>query len=118
LGWLAALQGNLGKARSLFEESLMLLREVGSKQYLADGLCYMARIAGIQGEYTRARTLFEEGLALYKELGNRSDLAITSSWLAQVLFVSQHDLMLIDSLLEERRVRKEYRIGCRSRWSA
>jgi len=101
LGWLASLKGNLARARSLFEQSLTLFREVGNKKGFADGLCYMARLAGMQGEYTRSRTLFEEGLAHYREVGDKYDLAITSYWMAQMLFVSQGDPLLVGSLLSE-----------------
>jgi predicted ATPase/class 3 adenylate cyclase len=101
LGGLAWLRGNLAKAHSLFEQGLAAAREKGDRVAIATGLDYMGRLAGSKGEYARARTLFEEGLTLLREVGNIGELAIVSFRFAEVLFVSQGDPVLVNSLLAE-----------------
>ena len=69
-GALAWAQGDYARAETLFEESLILRRELGDRQGIAEAINGLASVARDRGEYARAKALFEENLAVCRELEN------------------------------------------------
>ncbi len=61
--------GDLDASRALFEESLALFREVGSKAGCAGALDGLACVAFTQGDLDHAADLYEESLAAWREVG-------------------------------------------------
>jgi predicted ATPase/class 3 adenylate cyclase/Tfp pilus assembly protein PilF len=80
-GRLAYVQGDYAGARSLYEESLEVWRELGSragragKAGMARALNGLAVLASDQGDHTEARSLFGAGLALYRERDDKAGVA-------------------------------------------
>src|SRR5712692_3818172 len=56
-------------ARSRYEESLAILRELGDLWGIAETHWDFARVAFYQGDYTAGNPLCEESLAIFRELG-------------------------------------------------
>ena len=69
--WLARDLGNYGKATSLYEESLEILRAVGDKFGLADALIQGGLLAVYKNDPQTASACFTESLALSEEVGYR-----------------------------------------------
>jgi predicted ATPase/class 3 adenylate cyclase/DNA-binding CsgD family transcriptional regulator len=101
LGMVAADRGHFAAARTMSEEALILCREMGNKKGIADLLSSLAAYDFIQGEYARGRLLAEESLAMYRALEHKEGIANGLYHLAEVLFVSQADQVMVRSLLEE-----------------
>jgi len=80
----AYVQGDYASARSLFEESLAISRELGSKLSIAQSLNSLANVAWSEGDYATARTLLEESLAIRRELGNKLGIAVCLAGLGGV----------------------------------
>src|SRR5207302_530551 len=59
------------RARALYEESLVLFKEVGEWDGLASVLCHQGRLSLSQGDYAAARKLLEESLQLSLELNEK-----------------------------------------------
>lgn len=70
-GTLANQQGNHAAARSLYEQSLGIRRELGDKPGVAVLLNNLGVVAYHTGDYAAARTLDEESLATFREIGDR-----------------------------------------------
>jgi tetratricopeptide (TPR) repeat protein len=68
LGNTEAAIGDYPAARSHYEESLAICREMGEKVALARPLLGLGRLAWRQGDYKAARRFYEESLALRREL--------------------------------------------------
>jgi predicted ATPase/class 3 adenylate cyclase/Tfp pilus assembly protein PilF len=83
-GTLAWAQGEYVAARSLYEESLALRRELGDKLGIAASLNNLALVAQQQGDYDTARSLLEESLALRRELGDKLGIALSLGNLGNV----------------------------------
>jgi ATP/maltotriose-dependent transcriptional regulator MalT len=94
-------RGNFSSARSLYEETLGLLKEMGDQERICWALAQLAGLESIQGEHTRARQLFEESLSHFRQLRNKEGVAWTLFNLAWALFVAQHDPATVRSLLAE-----------------
>jgi Tetratricopeptide repeat len=58
-----------GRAR--YEESLVMLRELGDRSGMADALNSLGQVARLQGNRAAARTLYAESLAIRRELGHK-----------------------------------------------
>jgi tetratricopeptide (TPR) repeat protein len=97
---LAAVQGDYGAARTLFEANLALQRETGNKQGIADSLTNLGNVAYEQGDYGTARTLQEESLALQRETGNKQGIADSLTNLGNVAY-EQGDYGTARTLQEE-----------------
>ena len=78
-------KGDFEAATPLYEESLALRRQVGSKQSLADSLNNLGERLRTQGEYKKAKELLEESLLLYRESGYKQGLALPLINLAHLL---------------------------------
>ncbi len=81
-GRLAWQQGDYAAARSLFEESETLSRQIGYKPLLAGSLVLLGRMMEVvQGPHAPARSLQEEGVAISRDLGDKWSLALLLSYL-------------------------------------
>jgi predicted ATPase/Tfp pilus assembly protein PilF/predicted Ser/Thr protein kinase len=74
-GTLAQNQADYTTARSFFEESLTLYRELADKRGIVTSLNNLGWVAWRLGDYAAARTLSEESLALHRELGDKRGIA-------------------------------------------
>jgi predicted ATPase/class 3 adenylate cyclase len=72
------------EAHSLFEESLILFRDLGRTQDVVDVLTSLAGLALDRGDHTRAAELFEESLALSRDIGDQGRTAWTLAGLGQL----------------------------------
>jgi predicted ATPase/DNA-binding CsgD family transcriptional regulator len=68
-GWLAEDQGDYGEAASLQEQSLVLCRQVGDEQGIANALHRLAVLAKYADDTATARARFEESLTIFQSLG-------------------------------------------------
>ncbi len=73
------------------EESLALLKEVGSRQFIAQSLLKLASTAAIQGDAAGARTYYEASLAIINDLKIDTNVA-TSLKEFRNLYLSQEHL--------------------------
>ena len=93
-------QANLEKAGVLAEQSVKILREAGSKGFIAYALNLLGQIHLLRGKQTLARELAEESVAVHKESGDRAGTAEALIVLAHVL-TYQHELVEARRLYEE-----------------
>jgi tetratricopeptide (TPR) repeat protein len=100
LGNLARTQGDFARARSVFEESLALQRELGNKQGIANAFLNLGTVAGAQGNTASARGLFEAGLALQREIGDKPGIVVALVNLGLLAFQVQ-DYAAADACLAE-----------------
>jgi predicted ATPase/transcriptional regulator with XRE-family HTH domain/Tfp pilus assembly protein PilF len=78
--------GNYLLARSHYEESLSIRRNLGDAPGAARTLNNLGLMAIAQGEYILARSLFEESLATRRELGDKRGTAMTLTNLANTYY--------------------------------
>ncbi len=77
-----SVKGAYSAAKSLYDESLVLYREIGDKSGIAFALCGMGRICIGFAEYATSRTLYEQSLSLYREVGDKGGMASVLQGLA------------------------------------
>ncbi|HLO14763.1 MAG TPA: tetratricopeptide repeat protein [Anaerolineales bacterium] len=99
-GLMADAQGDYATLQALYEESLVLYRDLGDKAGTALSLNWLGTAAFYQGDYVAARRLLEEGLALYRELDNKGGIGISLNWLG-IIEGSQGDYTAARVLHEE-----------------
>jgi predicted ATPase/DNA-binding CsgD family transcriptional regulator len=99
-GFLAWMQGDQQTARSQLEESVMLWREVGDGQGLAQALRFLSGSFESQGDYAAARPLAEESVQLFREGEDTFGLGITLSRLG-ITALAQGDHVAARAALEE-----------------
>ncbi|NLF15337.1 MAG: tetratricopeptide repeat protein [Anaerolineaceae bacterium] len=99
-GKLAYYQCDFCEARSSFEQSLMLDRELDNKPGVADTLARLGFMFSVQQDYAAAEGVYRESLALSQALGDRSAVARLLSELGYTFF-RQGDHAQARSLLEE-----------------
>jgi predicted ATPase/DNA-binding SARP family transcriptional activator len=102
-GVLAAQQGDLDVARSLFEQSVALARTTDDDERLASELANLAHAAVLQGDRTPARAAYEEAAELQQRTGSTRNLAITLENLG-CLALLQDDVRGAIAFLEEAHV--------------
>ncbi len=85
-GRLADREGDHPGARSFYEQSLALRRELGDKRGEAESLRSLGILASHEGDYSTARSLYEESLALMKELGDKRGVAESLNSLGGVAY--------------------------------
>jgi len=68
-------RGDIVIAHALFEESLVLWRELGDQKAVARSLSNLANVVKLQGDYDRARSLYAECLSIFRGLGDRTGVA-------------------------------------------
>jgi len=71
-------------ARSLHEQSLALLREVGHRGGIAEALGILASVACAQGDYQAARSLYRQSLTTRREIGDRFGIAVCLAGLGEL----------------------------------
>ena len=68
-------EGDLVAARTIYEESLEIFIELGSRAGVASGLHNLGLVALGQGLYARAAALLQDSLTEFRELGDRRGVA-------------------------------------------
>lgn len=71
----AKLQGDLPKAKLLYDEGLSLSRQLGDPAIIGAMLHNLGTLAIDQGDLAQAQALFEENLAIFREIGNLPSVA-------------------------------------------
>lgn len=99
-GSLAGSQGDHLSARSLFEESLAIARELGDRNGIATSLTNLGNIAYALSDYAAARILYEESLKIARKGGHKKSIAHSLDDLGRTASV-QGDYASAQSLLEE-----------------
>ena len=74
-GVIARDRGDLAPAHSLFEENILLWRELGDQKAVARSLSNLANVLKLQGDFARARSLYEECLLIFSGLEDKSGVA-------------------------------------------
>ncbi len=59
----------------LYQESLVIRRELADRQAIAASLTNIGIIASLQGDYHTSNTLYEESLRIRRELGDKNGIA-------------------------------------------
>jgi predicted ATPase/class 3 adenylate cyclase len=80
-GYLAHVQGDIGRSRKLVEESLELYRKLGDEEGTARSLQYLGWTT-LEDDTERARRLLEESLDINRRVGNKRELAMVLHALA------------------------------------
>jgi non-specific serine/threonine protein kinase len=81
LGDVALNQKELNEARSIYEEAVAILREIGDKNFLAYSVRRLGLLAWREKDFARAIALCRESLSLNRELGDpRGVLACVSAF--------------------------------------
>jgi ATP/maltotriose-dependent transcriptional regulator MalT len=93
-------QGDQTTARSLYEQSLALKREIGDKVGIAAILHNLGNVATYQGDFATARSLYEEGLVLCRELGDKWGVATSLNNVGNIAYM-QGDYAIASSVYEE-----------------
>jgi len=70
LGQIALYDGDYARARAAFVACLPLIRTLGWRSSVAEGLVGLADVARAQGAYGEAADLYAEALTLYRQLGD------------------------------------------------
>ena len=83
-GNLAMAQGDYPEARTLYEESLVLCRELGDKQGSGYALMNLGMVASWQEDFPAARVCSDEALTLFRELGDTYGIGAALSGLGAV----------------------------------
>lgn len=99
-GALARLQGDYAAARSLYEQSLAIHRDLGDLRGIADSLSNLGLVGFHRGEYTSALSSLEEAVAIQRELGDRHAMAFSLNVMGMVT-MAQADYPRARRLLEE-----------------
>jgi tetratricopeptide (TPR) repeat protein len=84
-GALAYVQGEYAQAREMYQESLVLYRELGDRQGIALSLNGLGLLAPGRGNYGAARALLEGSLATFRELEDRLGIAGSLEGMAAIL---------------------------------
>jgi tetratricopeptide (TPR) repeat protein len=67
-------QGDLRAARALYEQALMIFRELGDQVGSARSLTDLGTLSSDEGAYDTAQNLYAEALALFCQLGETRDV--------------------------------------------
>ena len=84
LGSVALKEGDVATARTRVEEGLLLYREMGYQEGIAEALSLLGKVEVARGDPPLARALFEQSLAMARELGQRELIAVGLEGLARV----------------------------------
>lgn len=100
MAYIMTRQGDYASARSIYEQSLTIGKELGDKQIIGDALNGLGHVALGQGDYASARSLYSTSLKAYRELSNEGHVAGSLNNLGEVARC-QRDYQLARSLYEE-----------------
>ena len=84
LGDIPYAQGHLTQARKLYEEAILVLRELDNPSMLAPSLRRLAYVDVREGKFAEAVSLFDESLASNLQLGHRHGTAASLAGFAAV----------------------------------
>jgi non-specific serine/threonine protein kinase len=84
LGWVIHQQGEREPARRLYEEALVVQREVGYRHGMAFSLGNLGLLAHQHGDLPEAAAQYRESLALFREVGDEAGIALTEGYLANL----------------------------------
>src|SRR5215217_2169197 len=87
LGDVALNQNESKEARSFFEETVAILREIGEKNFLAYSLRRLGLLAWREKDYQKAIALCKESLSLNRELGDPRGVLASLSAFADIAVV-------------------------------
>lgn len=87
-------------ARTLFEESLAIRRELGEGKAIAETIANLGIIQHDLGNYAASRALYEESLSIHRQLGDKAGMAITLANLGATA-LNQGDLIRAREQLSE-----------------
>ncbi len=96
----AKAQNDSAAARSLYEESLALFRELGDKWAQTMPLGSLGNMALCQGDHVAGRALFEESLAIQREFGDKLGVG-WSLWALGNEVLNQNDYERATTLYNE-----------------
>ena len=99
-GSLAWMQGDYAGARTWYEASLRLGRQLEDRSIIAGALGNLGSVISLQGDYATARPYFEESLTIKKELGDTRGIAHTLMGLGNVT-LEQSDYTAARSFSEQ-----------------
>jgi predicted ATPase/DNA-binding CsgD family transcriptional regulator len=91
MGALALEQADFAAARTIFEQSLALWRELGDGRGISGALNNLGLLARARGRFAEARSLFTEGLALRRDLGDQHGIAAFLNNLGRVAYAQGDD---------------------------
>lgn len=100
IGILAGEQGDFGGARTYFEASLQLARELEDPERIGAALSNVGNLALYEGDYERANSAYTESLELQRQVGNYAGAAIALENLGCVALAQGNGEAAV-SLLEE-----------------
>jgi tetratricopeptide (TPR) repeat protein len=100
IGTVTRIDGDLGKAEKLTQESLEIRRKIGDKQGIAACLHELALVAASQRKLDVAENLFRKTLQILNELGDRSRVAWTLHDLAGV-FIRRGNYTQAEELIQQ-----------------
>jgi predicted ATPase/class 3 adenylate cyclase/uncharacterized protein HemY len=100
LGDLAIRQGDYGNARSLFEQSLEIQRQLADSAGIAKHLFNLGTVALCQSDYRVARSFYEESLQLQRQLADSAGIA-SHLFTLGIIAENQGDYELAQSLFQE-----------------
>jgi predicted ATPase/class 3 adenylate cyclase len=100
LGDVATEVGDYDSAPGLFEQGLVIMRELDDKWGIASALRLLGWCAMRPGDYTLAKEYLEEALILFREIGNETGIASSLSGLGEAA-LRQGDYKEADGFLSE-----------------
>jgi predicted ATPase/DNA-binding SARP family transcriptional activator len=99
-GILAYSQSDYVVARSLYQESLGICKELNDSLGTAEILSKLGQLVGEMGDYIAARPLYEESLSIHRALGNKRGIADLIDFLGSIAYI-ESDYNSARSLYEE-----------------
>ncbi len=79
-----AIAARLQRPASLFEEGLVLWRELGDRQAEARSLSNLASVVKMQGDHARALSIYADCLSIFQGLGDRAGVAWSMNYQGDV----------------------------------
>ncbi len=83
-GNLASQQGDNASARVLFEESLVISREIGERHCIAMSLNGLGLVESRMGNYVGAQGHYEDSLAMFRQIGDQRGIALALNNLGDI----------------------------------
>jgi len=100
LGWMAWQREDYGRAMQLFEECLVLSREISDAWWISRSLSNLAVVYHARADHEKATRLHEESLRLIRDQGDKQGLAFGLNNLAMLVY-SRGDLGRAAQHIEE-----------------